>query len=119
MVRVKTRPYIYAVDFDGTLCEEKWPDIGEPNTELINFLINKRKGGDAVILYTMREGAKLDDALNWCKRHGLYFDAVNDNLPIIRGFYGNNPRKVFANMYIDDHSANPFDFRLPFHPAAM
>lgn len=96
---------IWGVDFDGTLCEEKWPDIGEPNKVLIDFLIERRKAGDDVILITMREGVKLDEALNWCKKRGLSFDAVNDNLPRIRGFYGNNPRKIFANVYIDDHNA--------------
>ena len=99
---------IYAVDFDGTLCEENWPDIGAPNLTLIEFLKKTRKEGGEVILYTMREGAKLDEAVKWCKNHGLYFDAINDNLPRIKALFGNNPRKVFANFYIDDH--NVFDF---------
>jgi hypothetical protein len=34
---------IIAVDFDGTLCENKWPEIGEPNTELIGYLIMMQK----------------------------------------------------------------------------
>lgn len=98
------RGSIYAVEFDGTLCESMWPDIGEPNVELINTLKTIRKSGDYVILYTMREGAKLDEALAWCKTQGLIFDAVNDNLPIIRAFFGNNPRKIYADYYIDYHN---------------
>ena len=98
------RSYIYGVDFDGTLCEDAWPEIGKPNLKLIDFLKERRKEGDSVILITMREGYKLDEALKWCKRFGLIFDAVNDNLPVMKGFYGNNPRKVFANAYIDDHN---------------
>lgn len=97
-------PIIYAVDFDGTLCKELWPDIGEPNMKLVDFLVEERRKGNAVILYTMREGIKLDEALIWCKELGLTFDAINDNLPRIKGFYGNNPRKIFANYYIDDHN---------------
>ena len=96
---------IYAVDFDGTLCENKWPEIGEANLPLIQFLISRRAAGDKVILYTMREGSMLDVAVDWCKNHGLEFDALNDNLPEMKKFYGNNPRKVFANYYIDDHNA--------------
>ena len=111
---MKTKPYIYGVDFDGTLCESKWPEIGEPNLPLINHLIDARKNGDCVILITMREGAKLDEALKWCKEKGLIFDAVNDNLPHIRGFFGNNPRKIFANEYIDDLAVSPVDWKLPF-----
>lgn len=101
---MRGRSYIYGVDFDGTLCEEIWPDIGAPNLELIEFLKERRAFGDQVILITMREGEKLDAALKWCKSYGLIFDAVNDNLPIMKGFFGNNPRKVFADIYIDDHN---------------
>lgn len=32
---------IIAVDFDGTLCENKWPEIGMPNEELIEYLKKK------------------------------------------------------------------------------
>lgn len=105
---------IIAVDFDGTLCVEDYPGIGKPNLPLINYLINMRKAGNEVILYTMREGAKLDEATKWCKAHGLTFDAINDNLPRMRGFFGNNPRKVFANIYIDDHNASPDLWGLPY-----
>ena len=75
---------IIAVDFDGTLCENKWPEIGEPNTELISYLIEMRKTFDAkIILWTCRAGEMLDKAVNWCSEHGLEFDAVNENLPHI------------------------------------
>lgn len=99
------RSLIYAIDFDGTLCRNKWPDIGEPNTELIEYLIRKQKEGATLILWTMREGALLNRAVEWCAMHGLDFDAVNDNLDVLKEAYGNNPRKVFADIYIDDHNA--------------
>lgn len=100
---------IIAVDFDGTLCANAWPDIGDPNTKLIEHLIRKREDdGAQLILWTMREGALLKRAVEWCAMHGLYFDAVNDNLPALKEAFGNNPRKVFADIYIDDHNAgNP------------
>ena len=88
---------IYAVDFDGTLCENKWPEIGEPNQPLIDYLIDRRASGDKLILYTMREGTKLQQAVDWCESHGLFFDALNDNLPEMKRFYQNHPRKVFAD----------------------
>jgi len=93
---------VYAVDFDGTLCVEKWPDIGEPNTALIEFLKFVRQEGGKVILWTCREGHLLAAALLWCKARGLEFDAVNDNLPERIAQYGNNCRKVSADVYIDD-----------------
>lgn len=99
------RSLIYAIDFDGTLCRNKWPDIGEPNTELIEYLIRKQKEGATLILWTMREGALLNRAVEWCAMHGLRFDAVNDNPKSRQEYFGNNPRKVYADVYIDDHNA--------------
>ena len=95
---------IYAVDFDGTLCSYMWPGIGEPNTELIDRLISEKQNGAELILWTMREGEALREALEWCSMHGLEFDAVNDNLERLQREYGNNPRKVYGDIYIDDHN---------------
>lgn len=95
---------IIAVDFDGTLCRSAWPDIGEPNKPLIDALRKERDGGTKIILWTMREGEKLERAVEWCKENGLEFDAVNDNEDGQKMVYGNNPRKVYADVYIDDHN---------------
>ena len=99
---------IIAVDFDGTLCENAWPDIGKPNVALIDFLKQRREQGDKLILWTMREGTPLNKAYSWCAANGLFFDAVNDNIDELKEQYHNNPRKVFANWYIDDHNAEHF-----------
>lgn len=93
---------IIAVDFDGTLCKEKWPNIGEPYGEVINECIRRQADGDKIILWTCRSGALLDDALLWCLNRGLKFDAVNDNLAENIEKYGNNCRKVWADEYWDD-----------------
>ena len=98
---------IYAVDFDGTLCENAWPDIGKPNHSLISTLKKAREKGDKVILWTCRTADRLDDAVAWCKEQGLEFDAVNENLPEIIGQFGTESRKVFADIYIDDKAINP------------
>ena len=98
---------IYAVDFDGTLCENAWPDIGKPNHSLISTLKKAREKGDKVILWTCRTADRLDDAIVWCKEQGLEFDAVNENLPEIIGQFGTESRKVFADIYIDDKAINP------------
>lgn len=72
---------IYAVDFDGTLCESKWPGIGAPNKKLIQHLVQRRTEGAKVILWTCRVEEHLKEAVDWCSKFGLEFDAVNDNLP--------------------------------------
>lgn len=96
---------VIAVDFDGTLCTSAWPEIGEPNKDLIEFLKERRKNGGKLILWTMREGYSLLNAICWCDYHGLQFDAINDNLQELKDKYHNNPRKVYADIYIDDHNA--------------
>ena len=95
---------IWGVDFDGTLCKNAWPAIGAPNIRLIDFLKWCRTKGDAVILITMREGEREAEAVEWCRAHGLEFDAVNDNLPEMQERFRGNPRKVFATFYIDDRN---------------
>ena len=93
---------IIAVDFDGTLCEDKYPFIGRPNTDLIRLLRNAHRFGDKVILWTCRSGRHLSKAVSWCGSYGLVFDAVNENLPEIIERYGGDSRKIFADVYIDD-----------------
>ncbi len=71
---MSTRPRIIAVDFDGTLCENKYPDIGAPIPTVIEFVKRQKADGDIVILWTCRAGQQLADAVTWCKNQGLIFD---------------------------------------------
>lgn len=105
---------IYAVDFDGTLCESEWPGIGAPNTKLIEHLIKRRNQGAKLILWTCRNGERLQQAVEWCRSHGLEFDAVNENLPEMIEKYGGESRKIFAHCYIDDMAVDKEKYGLPF-----
>lgn len=97
--------YIIAVDFDGTLSRAGWPYCGDPNIELINKLINLRKEGVKVILWSCRSGIEEQAAVEWCKRYGLEFDAVNQNLPeLVESWGGEDTRKIYADEYWDDKS---------------
>ncbi|OLA93012.1 MAG: hypothetical protein BHW44_00325, partial [Roseburia sp. 40_7] len=71
---------IIAVDFDGTLCTNSYPKIGEANIRLISILKTLQKNGCQLILWTCRCGSLLEDAVKWCSKFQLYFDAVNENL---------------------------------------
>lgn len=93
---------IIAVDFDGTLCFSNWPELGEPNLTLINYLKNWKENGNKLILWTCRIDEALSKAVDWCQKQGLEFDAVNDNLPEIVEYYGTNSRKITCDYYIDD-----------------
>lgn len=95
------RPII-AVDFDGTLCVSKWPEIGEPRFGVIAYCIAARATGSRLILWTNRTGKELEAAVEWCRGHHLEFDAVNENLQECIDAFGGDCRKVFADRYIDD-----------------
>lgn len=103
---------IYAVDFDGTLCKDIFPDIGEPNETLIEYLIKCKKNGDKIILWTNRVGEHLERAIKWCTERGLVFDAVNDNIPEVMEKYKDilkgqpASRKITADVFIDDAACN-------------
>lgn len=98
-------PEVYAVEFDKTLnMAQKYPELGKPNMKLIEMLIRCRAAGDKIILWTCREGQLLDDAVEYCRKYGLEFDAINDNIQENKDRWGNNTRKVFADFYIDDRN---------------
>jgi len=104
--REECKNKIIAVDFDGTLFSDQWPNIGIPNLDIINYVRNKKAAGAKIILWTCRVGSRLDEAVAACKEYGLEFDAVNKNLPDIIAAFGLDCRKVFAHEYIDDRAVH-------------
>ena len=98
---------VYAVDFDGTLSLGRWPEMGAPNIDLFKFLIKEKEAGARIILFSCRAGELLEAAVIYYRAMGLEFDAVNDNLPDLIELYGNNSRKISADIYIDDRAINP------------
>lgn len=94
-------PVILAVDFDGTLVTNKFPEIGKIKSEVWNAVLNAQKDGCKIILWTSRTGEALQKAVQFCRDHGLVFNAVNDNIPEVKAL-GWNARKVFATYYVDD-----------------
>ena len=95
---------VYAIDFDGTLCVNAYPEIGEPKFEVIERLIALRACGNKLILNTCREGELLKKAKVWCAVQGLVFDAYNKNLPERIAEFGTDPRKIGADYYVDDRN---------------
>lgn len=95
-------PRILAVDFDGTLCRDAYPEIGEPQEHIISLVKSYRDYGWKVVLWTCRNREALEAAVAWCKEQGLEFDAVNENIPEVKELFGGDTRKVFAEVYLDD-----------------
>lgn len=105
---------IIGIDFDGTLAVTKgtYPEIQKPIPEIIDYIKREQEKGAYLVLITMREGEVLDQAVEWCKEQGIEFDAVNDNLPHMKDFFKNNPRKIFCNEYLDDMNLGGIEFIL-------
>lgn len=98
-------PQIAAVDFDGLLVENKFPEIGEIRQPMFNAVKRLQENGWKIILWSCRTGGMLKDAVEFCVQHGLVPDAVNENLKEVQEYFGGDTRKVFANIYLDDRNA--------------
>lgn len=97
---------IVAVDFDGTLCEDNYPEIGIPRKSTIKMVKNLKDNGCTIILWTCRCGELLENAIAWCEEQGLVIDYVNENTKENIELYGNDCRKINADVYIDDKAMN-------------
>lgn len=91
-----------AIDFDGCLCTDAFPAIGEPNWAIINRAKAEQQAGAGLILWTCREGQLLQEAVEACQGWGLTFDSVNESLPDWIEEFDTRPRKIGASEYWDD-----------------
>lgn len=96
-----------AVDFDGTIVEHKFPDIGEELLFSIETLKELQRQQHLIILWTFRSGRELDEAVSYCLQRGLEFYAVNKNYPE-EEFDDSISRKINADIYIDDRNLGGF-----------
>lgn len=94
-----------AVDFDGTIVEHKYPEIGREipfATDTLKMLIKERH---KLILWSVREGKLLDDAVEWCKARGVEFYAINKDYPEEDVEQNKDfSRKLKADVWIDDRN---------------
>lgn len=94
---------IIAVDFDGTIVEDRYPQIGQELPFAIDTLLMLQKEQHRIILWTVREGDTLRDAIEWCKARGLEFYAVNKDFPEEKVELNEHfSRKIKADIFIDD-----------------
>lgn len=103
-------PKIVAVDFDGTLVTDNFPDIGEPIEDMFASMKYLRENGVKVVLWTSRNMYKnrdlLEEAIQFCNEQGLEFDAINENVQEVQELTGEDTRKIYADLYIDDKSVH-------------
>lgn len=96
-----------AVDFDGTIVEDKYPGIGKPQLFAIETLLALQKNRHQLILWTVREGESLKQAVEFCAKHGIEFYAVNKNYPEEILETGQS-RKLNVDIFIDDRNVGGF-----------
>lgn len=94
-----------AVDFDGTIVQHRYPQIGKEIPFAIQTLKMLSAEGHRLILWTVREGQLLDDAIQWCRDRGVEFYAANKDYPE-ETFDNNNAfsRKLKVDLWIDDRN---------------
>lgn len=95
---------IIAVDFDGTIVEHRYPRIGQEIPFAVDTLKMLQQDKHRLILWTVREGELLNDAIEWCKSRGLEFYAINKDYPEEEKNHKGFSRKLKADLFIDDRN---------------
>lgn len=93
---------IIAVDFDGTIVEHEYPKIGRSIPFAIETLRELQKEGHTLILWSVRDGDLLLEAVKYCEERGLKFYAANKNYP--EEDVATSSRKLNADLFIDDRN---------------
>ena len=104
---LNTNSRVIAVDFDGTIVTHAYPAIGKEMLFAFATLKEFQSRGHKLILWTFRSGELLDEAVEYCKKNGVEFYAVNKNYPE-EVFSDKISRKVNADIFIDDRNVGGF-----------
>lgn len=92
---------IIAIDFDGTIVKHEYPSIGAPVEGAIEIIKRLILNGHQIMLWTMRSGKELEDAVKYCEDNGIKLDSVNENLEQ-QATKWSTSNKQYAQLYIDD-----------------
>ncbi len=105
---ISERSKLIAVDFDGTIVEDKYPQIGKPMLFALETLRKLQEDGHRLILWTYRSGRALNDAVEFCREQGIEFYAVNASYPEEDYEATQSSRKIHADIFIDDRNFGGF-----------
>ncbi len=98
---------VIAVDFDGTVVEHRYPDIGDVIPGAFDVLHELQEKGHKLILWTVRDGIDLQAAIDFCLDHGIMFYAANESHPN-EEFNKYISRKIDCDVFIDDRNVGGF-----------
>jgi hypothetical protein len=103
----KKKSLIFGIDFDGTVVENTFPQIGSPYPGAVETLKELHEQGHRIIIWTCRTGQTLEEMRSWLHNNAIHYDAINDDVKSTKIWLKGN-RKVFADYYLDDRSWPPF-----------
>jgi len=85
-----------ALEFDGVIVENDYPQMGKPNEEAISVLTELIENGYKLILNTKRYGPSLSEAIRYCNQNNILFYSVGNN-----ELKENESNKLNATLYIE------------------
>ena len=97
-----------AIDFDGTIVEDAYPSIGKPKIFAFETLKKLQSEGYRLILWTYRHGKALEEAVEFCRKNGIEFYAVNSSFEGEIFDDETQSRKIDADLFIDDRNLGGF-----------
>ena len=99
---------VIAVDFDGTVVEDRYPEIGRLMPFAVETLKQLERDGHRLVLWTYRHGRRLKEAVAFMEGHGIRFYAVNMSFPGEEEDLKGYSRKIHADLFIDDRNVGGF-----------
>jgi|SRR6056297_1159934 len=93
---------IIAVDFDGTIVEDEWPEIGKTKHRVVEQMIKEKEEGTYIIIWTCRSGQEIQEMQDWLDEQCIPYDRINANASWILDEWKRDNRKIFAHEYWDD-----------------
>lgn len=104
---ISSKKPILAIDFDGTIVENRYPKIGKPMLFAFETLKKLQEKGHILILWTYRSEKSLEEAVQFCRDNGIEFYAINKSYPE-EEFSDKISRKIDADVFIDDRNIGGF-----------
>lgn len=113
---MKLKYKYFAIDFDGTIAYDAYPNIGELIPGAKETMAKIRELGGQIVIWTCRTDEALENAIKFLADNGIEYDKFNESFDHNVNLYGNDTRKVYADIYIDDRSLHfqqqPVDWSL-------
>ena len=93
---------VLSIDFDGTICELSFPQVGSLKKDADTYIRKLHQDGHTIIINTCRSGKYEGLAQDFLDENEIPYHYVNSNLPKMIELYGQDCRKISADIYIDD-----------------